>query len=194
MVNPMNPDRFAGLEITSEQELLDWLARHHGQPESIWLVTWKACHPDRHVGRETVLDALVAYGWIDGRRMKLDEARTMQLISPRKQQVWAESYKKRAARLDAEGRMHPAGRAAVIAGQQSGKWNDSQPIDALIDPADLTESLAAHDAVDWWRASAPSYRRNILRWIAGAKQPQTRAKRIAITTAHAARAEKVPHY
>ena len=82
-------------------------------------MTWKAQHRDRYVSREVVLDALVAHGWIDGRRLKLDDDRTMQLISPRKQQAWAQSYKTRAARLEDEGRMHPAGCAAVERGQSS---------------------------------------------------------------------------
>ncbi|WP_367281798.1 YdeI/OmpD-associated family protein [Ilumatobacter sp.] len=34
----------------------------------------------------------------------------------------------------------------------------------------------------------------MLRWIAGAKREATRAKRIDIVAAHAARGEKVPNY
>ncbi|MFN4099185.1 MAG: YdeI/OmpD-associated family protein, partial [Pararhodobacter sp.] len=103
----MDADRFRQIEVHSEAALWDWLAAHHGQPDSVWLVTWKAAHRDLFVSREAVLDALIAYGWIDGRRMKLDDSRTMQLISPRRQQAWAQSYKARAARLEAEGRMKP---------------------------------------------------------------------------------------
>jgi uncharacterized protein YdeI (YjbR/CyaY-like superfamily) len=190
----MDPDRFERVEIASEQALWDWLALHHALPDSVWLVTWKAAHPERYVSRESVLDALIAHGWIDGRRMKLDDARTMQLISPRRQQAWAQSYKDRAARLEAEGRMHPAGRAAVAEGQRSGRWHDSDPIDALIDPEDLTEALKTRRATAWWGAAAPSYRRNVLRWIAGAKREATRQARIASVAAAASRGEKVPHY
>jgi uncharacterized protein YdeI (YjbR/CyaY-like superfamily) len=190
----MDPDRFERVEIASEQALWDWLSLHHARPDSVWLVTWKAAHPDRYISREAVLDALIAHGWIDGRRMKLDDARTMQLISPRRQQAWAQSYKTRAARLEAKGRMHPAGRAAVVKGQQSGRWHDSDPIDALIDPEDLTEALKTRGATTWWGAAAPSYRRNVLRWIAAARREATRRARIRAVAAAAAKGEKVPQY
>lgn len=190
----VNPDTFARVEIASEQALWDWLVANHAQEESVWLVTWKAQHTDRYVSREAVLDALIAHGWIDGRRLKLDDVRTMQLISLRKQQAWAQSYKDRAARLTAEGRMHAAGRATVAVGKASGKWNESDPVDALIDPDDLMQALDQRQALTWWQSSAPSYRRNILRWIAAAKQPATREKRIITAAEHAAKCRKVPQY
>jgi uncharacterized protein YdeI (YjbR/CyaY-like superfamily) len=190
----MDPDRFERVEVASEQALWDWLGQHHARPDSVWLVTWKAAHPERYLSREAVLDALIAHGWIDGRRLKLDDARTMQLIAPRRQQAWAQSYKDRAARLEAEGRMHPAGRAAVAEGRQSGRWHDSDPIDALIDPEDLVQALDTRGATAWWRAAAPSYRRNVLRWIAGARREPTRHARIETVAAAAAKGEKVPQY
>jgi uncharacterized protein YdeI (YjbR/CyaY-like superfamily) len=56
------------------------------------------------------------------------------------------------------------------------------------------EALEQAGALNWWRAAAPSYRRNILRWIAQAKRSGTRANRIATVTSHAARGQKVPQY
>lgn len=190
----MDADRFVHVEIEAAQDLWDWLAVHHAQRESVWLVTWKVQHTQRYVSREEVLDALIAYGWIDGRRLKLDNDRTMQLISPRKQHAWADSYKRRAARLETEGRMHPAGQAAVVAGQQSGLWHISDPIDGLIDPPDLTAALIAFGGDVWWQNAAPSYRRNVLRWIGSAKRSETRTLRISTAAALSAKGEKVPHY
>lgn len=190
----MDHHKFERVEITAADELWGWLQKHHNSPNSVWLVTWKVAHPDRYVSRDTVLDALIAFGWIDGRRLKLDEARSMQLISPRKQQVWAQTYKDRAERLKAEGRMHPAGEAAVEKARQSGRWTESAPIDALVEPDDLVSALEAVGAFVWWQAAAPSYRRNILRWIAAAKKPETRIKRIDKTSSLAAQHKKVPQF
>ena len=190
----MDHDKFERVEITSADDLLLWLEKHHKSLKSIWLVTWKAAYPERYVSRDTVLDALIAYGWIDGRRHKLDAARTMQLISPRKQQVWAQTYKDRAERLRAEGRMHPAGDAVIEEARQSGRWTESNPIDALVDPNDLISALEASGGLVWWQAAAPSYHRNILRWIAAAKKPETRVKRIEKTSSLAAQQKKVPQF
>jgi uncharacterized protein YdeI (YjbR/CyaY-like superfamily) len=190
----MDFDKFERVEIQTAEALWDWLSAHHGQEQSFWLVTYKAAEPDKYVAREAVLDALIAFGWIDGRRLKLDDSRTMQLISPRKQQVWAQTYKDRAAQLIAQRKMQPSGQAALAAAQGSALWQASAPIDALIDPDDLTDALAQQGALAWWQGAAPSYRRNILRWLAGAKRSETRLGRIAIVVAHAARGEKVPNY
>lgn len=181
----------AQLEITTEDQLWTWLAANHAGG-SIWLVTWKAQHREKYVGREAVLDALVAYGWVDGRRKRLDDDRTMQLIAPRAQQAWADSYKRRAERLIAEGRMAAPGLAALEAAKAGGLWTWSDPVDALEVPQDLRQALG--DASAWFDAAAPSYRRNVLRYIAQAKRAETRAKRVAAVANHAARGEKLPQY
>jgi uncharacterized protein YdeI (YjbR/CyaY-like superfamily) len=190
----VNPDTFRRLEILSARDLWSWLEEHHSTDESVWLVTWKAVRPDRYVSRDDVLDALVAYGWIDGRRMKLDDERTMQLISPRRQQAWAQTYRDRAARLERDGLMKPRGREVLESAKRSGVFDAMQHADLLEDPQDLVMALKPAGALPWWSLAAPSYRRNILRFIAGAKGAQTRAKRIATVVEHAAQGKKVPHY
>ena len=185
-------DRFEKIEVQSPKALWTWLEQNHKRQTSVWLVTWKAAHPERYVSRDQVLDALVAYGWIDGMRRKLDDARTMQMISPRKQQVWARTYQKRADRLIKEGRMRAPGLAAIEAAKASGLWQAMAEVDALMVPDDLIAALGAGRA--WFDASAPSYRRNVLRWIAGAKRQETRAKRVAIVADHAKANRKVPNY
>lgn len=183
------------LEIASAQDLWDWLDAHHGQADSVWLVTFKKATPEKFVSREEVLDALVAYGWIDGRRKKLDTTRTMQLIAPRKLQVWAKTYQDRAARLEAEGRMQPPGRAAIAAAKKAGTFDDLRDVDALQVPGDLREALDHRPAAaEFFDQAAPSYRRNVLRWIAIAKRSETREKRIRILTDASAENTKVPQF
>ncbi|MEL6451623.1 MAG: YdeI/OmpD-associated family protein [Pseudomonadota bacterium] len=185
-------DDLERVEVTSAAALEAWLAVHHGQAKSVWLVTWKKAVPEKYVDREAVLDALLAWGWIDGRRKVLDAARTMQLISPRKQQAWAQSYKDRVARLEAAGRMQPPGQAAVVAGKASGLWDFFADVDALVVPDDLHAALAVRQAAALWEASAPSYRRNVLRWIKLAKTAPTRAKRVEAAAEAAATEAKLP--
>ena len=187
-------EAFAEVAVASPAELWDWLAAHHGQAESVWLVTWKKSDPGRYVSRDEVLDALIAHGWIDGIRRKRDDGRTMQLISPRKQQAWVRSYKDRAARLEAEGRMAAPGRAAIAAAKAAGRWEESDPVDDLVVPGDLAGALAAREARAAFDAMAPSYRRNVLRWIAGARRDDTRRRRIEELAARTARGEKVPQF
>lgn len=179
------------VEVSTTAELRDWLLANHEQEDGVWLVTYKA-HSNRYVSRDEVLDELLCFGWIDGRRMALDDDRTMQLISPRRTQYWAKSYKDRVDQLTETGRMHESGLRCVEAGKRSGLWSFMDDVDALIVPDDLQSALSESRALERFESLAPSYRRNVLRWIKLAKRPQTRQDRIARTAEATARGERIP--
>ncbi|MEM9003782.1 MAG: YdeI/OmpD-associated family protein [Cyanobacteria bacterium P01_F01_bin.86] len=186
-------ENFKQVEVKSTLELRAWLEANHAQQESIWLVTYKKHIGDKYISVQDILDEVLCFGWIDGIRRKLDEDRTMQMISPRQAQHWAKSYKDRAAKLIDEGRMHAAGLAAIEASKRNNLWNFMDDVDALIKPEDLIKALEAHPpASENFEAFNRSSKRNILRWIKLAKTPQTRAKRIQKTAILAAQNQKVP--
>lgn len=170
------------IEVSSHQELRQWLVANHAQSESVWLVSFKKVIPEKYVSRDEVLDELTAFGWIDGVRSQVDDVRTMQLISPRKTKPWAKSYKLRATKLIAEGKMHQAGLAEVNHAVANGGWDEMDEVDELLVPEDLQQALAARGRAEEHFDSFPvSIRRNILRWIFSAKKPETRIKRITET-------------
>jgi uncharacterized protein YdeI (YjbR/CyaY-like superfamily) len=186
-------DKFKKVEVASLAELRGWLSANHAQEASFWLVRFKKSVPEKFVDRLDALDELLCFGWIDGLARKLDDDRTMQLISPRRQQAWAQSYKDRVQRLDQEGRMQPPGRAAILRSKELGLWNAYAESDALLVPDDLEEALTGlPEARAWFDNSAPSYRRNVLRWIGSAKTDVTRTKRIKQTVELANQRQKVP--
>ena len=179
------------VEVDSADALRRWFEQNHSQAESIWLVTFKKSVPDRYGSTQQVLDELMCFGWIDGRRMKLDDERTMQLLSPRKSQHWSKTYKDRVARLTAEGRMHASGLAVVEAAKLNGMWDFLNDVDALIKPDDLIEALEAHPpAMTNYEAFPDSAKRDILRWIKMAKRAETRAKRVRVSAEMAAQNER----
>jgi uncharacterized protein YdeI (YjbR/CyaY-like superfamily) len=176
-------ERFEQVEVASTMELQSWLAHHHAQHEAVWLVTYKKAVPAKYIAHDEVLDLLVAFGWIDGIRRPLDDERTMQLVSPRRTKPWAKTYKDRAERLIAAGRMQPSGRASVDLAKASGAWDAMNDVDLLLVPDDLRSCLAAAPGASAaFDTFPPSTRRNILRWIAQAKTPSTRAQRIGRVT------------
>lgn len=178
---------FEQVEIESVEELRAWFEEHYDQEESIWVVTFKKNTPEKYVSIKQVLDEVLCFGWMDGIRRKLDDERTMQLLSPRKTQHWAKSYKERIARLTQEGRMHPNGLRVVEEAKQNGMWTFMDDVDALIKPDDLLAALEARPpALQNFDAFPPSSQRNILRWIKVAKTEKTRAKRIKETAEKAA--------
>lgn len=185
-------DRFARVEIASLAELHAWLAANHGQQASVWMVRYRQHVADKYVGRLEALDVLIAFGWIDGIARKLDADQTMQLISPRRQQVWTQTYRDRAAQLEAEGRMEASGRAAVQRSKALGLWEADADVDALLVPDDLAAALRMAQAEANFAEAAPSYRRNVLRWIKQAKRAETRTARIHRTVDYAKRRVRMP--
>lgn len=183
------PD-YPRIEVTQADALWDWLDAEYAASDGAVLITWKAAHRQKYVSREAVLDALVAYGRIDGRRFKVDADRTAQLITPRRVRHWSDTYKSRARRLQAEGRMKEAGLAAIEAAKAAGLWDVMQDVDRLAVPDDLDLALGSLRAS--WDSYAPSYRRNVLRWIKLAKRADTRARRISDTVAATGAGRKLP--
>ena len=87
-----------------------------------------------------------------------------------------------------------AGAAVAERARQNGSWLAGQDVDDLQDPDDLTQHLKRADGLDHWRASPPSYRRNILRWLASAKKPETRSKRLSTIVEATSHGRKIPNY
>jgi uncharacterized protein YdeI (YjbR/CyaY-like superfamily) len=186
-------ERFTRVEIHSVDELRTWLSVHHGQSESVWLVTWLKRPGAPYVSRSNVLDELLCFGWIDGVARKLDEHRTMQLISPRRTDEWTQHYRDRVARLEKAGRMSEHGRAVVERAKKRGTWFAAREVDALVVPEDLVVALRnVRGAQGWFDGAAPSYRRNALRWLAKAKTKGTRQRRVIAIAQAAGESRKLP--
>jgi uncharacterized protein YdeI (YjbR/CyaY-like superfamily) len=186
-------ENFKQIEISSAFQLREWLTKHHSQKDSVWLVTYKKHNADKYVSIQAVLDELICFGWIDGIRRKLDEGRTMQLISPRKTQHWAKTYKDRFTKLEKEGRVTDAGRLAVLESKNTGLWNFMDDVDALIKPVDFIKTLNEYkEAMKNFELFGDSAKRFTLRWIKLAKTPATRNKRIQEAAFLAAKNEKIP--
>ncbi len=186
-------ENFIQVEVSSPQQLRDWLAKNHTQKESIWLVTYKKEVEDKYVSTSQVLDELLCFGWIDGIKRKLDEERTMQLISPRQVQHWTKTYKDRFAKLEKEGQMTDAGRICALESKRVGLWDFMDDVDALIKPEDFTKSLEEYpSALVNFDAFSSSSKRFMLRYIKIAKTLQTRAKRIKQISELASKNIKLP--
>jgi uncharacterized protein YdeI (YjbR/CyaY-like superfamily) len=136
-----------------------------------------------------VLEA-VSFGWIDGKAQRLDEHRYTVLLTPRRPGgTWAKSNKARVEHLLAAGLMTPAGMAAVETAKADGSWNLLTDADDRVVPDDLAAALAAADAIGKFEALPASQQSMALYWIATAKRPETRAKRIAETVSEAAKGQ-----
>jgi uncharacterized protein YdeI (YjbR/CyaY-like superfamily) len=165
-----------------------WLAEHHAARDGVWLVSWRSATGRPAIGYEAAVEEALCFGWIDSLQRKLDEERTMLMFTPRKAgSRWSRSNKERVARLEAEGRIAPAGAAVITAARADGAWTALDDVENLVVPEDLATAFAGHPgAAGHWEAFSPSVRRGILMWIVDAKRPQTRAARVEEAAAQAA--------
>lgn len=186
-------ENFEQFEIENIEGLHQWLLTNHQQKDSIWLVSFKKGAGSKYVNRWSVLDELICFGWIDGIRRKLDEERTMQLISPRRVQHWAKSYKERAEVLIEEGRMHEVGLQCIKASKENGLWDFMDDVDMLIIPDDLYKALKLKPAaLNFFETINDSSKRFVLRWLKLAKTQKTRDKRIKELVELSLKGEKLP--
>lgn len=160
-----------------------WLADHHATSGSVWLVSWKAGRKTVRLSYDEAVEEALCFGWIDSLPRRLDDDRTMLLMSPRKKSsAWSAINKDRALRMIAVGRMADAGQRVIDAAKESGLWDKLETVDRLEVPADLAAALAEIPAARaHFDAFPPSTRRGILEWIVQAKRPETRAVRVAET-------------
>lgn len=167
------------VEIETRAALRRWLQANHARSKGVWIVTTKQAAGGRVVWNDVVEEAL-CFGWVDSLPRKLDETRSMLLLTPRKAKSnWSKKNKDHIADLERRQLMHPAGRAVVAAAKKSGTWNALDAVSALIVPDDLAAAFEEQQgARQHWETFPPSARRGILEWIAAAKRPETRAARV----------------
>lgn len=186
-------ENFEQVTVTSKEELRNWLMSNHNQKESIWLVTYKKNVIDKYVSVQEILDELLCFGWIDGIRRKLDDEKTMQLISPRKVEHWTKTYKDRYSKLLELNLVEQSGKLSVELSKKSGLWNFMDDVDALIKPDDFVKELNKFDnATNNFNVFGASSQRFILRWIKLAKTTETRIKRIQQASELADKNQKIP--
>jgi len=175
------------VEPATRGEWRAWLERNHGSSAGVWLAVGKKGNHTTTLTYDDAVEEALCFGWIDGQTKTLDDQRYRQLITPRKPgSGWAKSNKERVARLKAEGLMATAGLTAVESAMADGSWTLLDDVENLVVPHDLATALEdVPTAASNFAALSPTARKLALYWIATAKRPQTRARRIAETVAAA---------
>lgn len=122
---------------------LQWLARNHGQSESIWVKFAKKNSGIASITYEEAREGAIIYGWIDGLINGLDDHYYLTKFSPRRPKSnWSKINCGIAEQLIAEKKMMPSGLAQVQAAQADGRWEAaySSP-GAITVPAALTRLI-----------------------------------------------------
>ena len=169
-----------------------WLEANHATEGGAWLVTWRQRSGRVGLDYEVAVEEALCFGWVDSTGGRVDDERGKLYFAPRKaRSAWAATNKARVERLIADGRMAPAGLAAIERAKANGSWQVLDGPERLEVPGDLSTALDARPpAAANFAAFPPSARKMLLAWIAVAQRPETRAARIAATAESAARNER----
>jgi uncharacterized protein YdeI (YjbR/CyaY-like superfamily) len=169
------------VHLETRAEWRAWLAEHHATARGVQLVSWRSGTGRPSVGYDEAVCEALCFGWVDSTNRRLDEERGMQYFAPRRPRSgWARTNKARVERLRAEGLMTEAGERVIAEAVANGSWTLLDDVEDGREPDDLRAALDARpEARRHWDAFPPSARKVMLQWLAQARTPGTRDKRVA---------------
>ena len=174
-------DGLPRIAFASPEEWEAWLEENHSKPNGLWVRIAKKGSGIATVAYPEVLEVALAFGWIDGRRERLDDQWFLQRFTPRRARSrWSKINRDTAERLIAEGRMRPAGLAEVERAKEDGRWDAAYEGQRSISvPEDLQRELDARpEAKAFFEQLSSQNRYAILYRLQDAKRPETRARRL----------------
>ncbi|HLL69427.1 MAG TPA: YdeI/OmpD-associated family protein [Micromonosporaceae bacterium] len=187
------PD-LAELVVADAGALRAWLADHHATSPGVWLALTRKGGTVTTLTWQQAVDEALCFGWIDGQARKHDEAMSWIRFTPRRpRSVWSQRNVAHVARLEAEGRMLPAGRAAVEAAKADGRWAAAYapPSEAEV-PADLMAAVAAEPAARaMFDVLTKTNRFALIHRLNAVKRAETRERKIGEFVAMLARQETI---
>jgi len=160
------------LYVTNRKAWRSWLAKHHKNDKEVWLVYYKKHSGKPRISYNDAVDEALCYGWIDSTVKGIDEEKTAQRFTPRREKsFWSELNKERARRLIKAGKMTKVGLAKI-------KCNLDEKFVVLPD----TLKELKHDKAVWknFEKFSLSYKRIRIGFIEGArKRPAEFQKRLS---------------
>jgi uncharacterized protein YdeI (YjbR/CyaY-like superfamily) len=166
---------------STPEEWRAWLRQNHRRETGIWLVFYKKATGKQSLDYDSALDEALCFGWIDSLVRRIDDERYAQKFTPRKaKSKWSPANKRRVEQLVKTRKMTCAGRDIIQAAKANGSWDrPDRPAPVTQLPAELQAALGQNErARENFDRLAPSFRKQYVMWIAMAKRPETRAKRV----------------
>ena len=180
---------------SSRSEWRNWLQKHHDSYTFVWLEIFKKDSGTPSVTYKEAVDEALCFGWIDSKPNKKDSKSYYQFFAKRNPKSnWSKVNKEKVEILIAQGLMTSAGLKMIELAKENGSWNFLNQVEKLELPIDLEQLFSQNTkALENWNTFSKSSRRGILEWIANAKTPQTRVKRIQETVELASQNLKANH-
>lgn len=170
------------MHFPDAHSLADWLAINGKRAPGAWLMFAKKGAAATSVTRQESIDAALCEGWIDGQAAVWDDSYFLVRFTPRRPRGnWSQVNRERAIELIDLGRMRPSGLAQVEAAKADGRWEAAYPPSSTAaPPPDLQAAIDTFPvAAARYAAMSRSERYALILSLSNARQPATRARRIA---------------
>jgi uncharacterized protein YdeI (YjbR/CyaY-like superfamily) len=164
-----------------------WLAKHHATETELWVGYWKKATGIPTMTWSESVDEALCFGWIDGVRNAVDgQSYTIRFTPRRPGSAWSAINLAKMKTLETEGRMTETGRRAFHASDHRKSGYAVKDFNAEFDAAGLRAFRDRPKAWIFFQEQPPGYRRMATYWVMNAKQPETRARRLAALIADSA--------
>ena len=158
-----------------------WLAAHHATERELLVGFYKKASGTAGISYKEAVDEALCFGWIDGIKKCVDEARYTHRFTPRTaSSTWSLINATRVGELIALKRMAKPGLEAWERRdpKKTGIYSfENRP--AAFDAALEREFKKRAAAWTFFCAQPPGYQRLMTFWVTSAKQEQTRRRRLA---------------
>lgn len=180
---------------TSLTDWRKWLEKNHLSKPSVWLVCYNKSSGKKSITWTESVDVALCFGWIDSKKIKIDEETSHQFFSKRKaKSTWSKINKVKVAQLIEKGLMTDAGYKSIDIAKQNGSWTILDTVEDLLIPEDLSAELKNDPiALEFFVGLSKSSKKALLQWLVLAKREETRQKRIAEIVECAAQRLKPKH-
>ncbi|MEU4335962.1 YdeI/OmpD-associated family protein [Micromonospora lupini] len=182
------------LIVADSDALRAWLSENHATSPGVWLALTRKGGTVTTLTWQHAVDEGLCFGWIDGQARKRDEQSSWIRFTPRRSRsAWSQRNVAHVARLEAQGRMLPPGRAAVEAAKADGRWAAAYapPSEAEV-PADLLAAIAAEPAAQaMFDVLTKTNRFALIHRLNAVKRAETRERKIGEFVAMLARHETI---
>jgi uncharacterized protein YdeI (YjbR/CyaY-like superfamily) len=158
-----------------------WLSKNQTAADGIWIRIAKKGSGKKSVTQPEAVEVALCYGWIDAQARPEGATAWLQRFVPRRpRSIWSKINRERALALISNGRMRPAGLAAVERARQDGRWEaayDSSRTATV--SADFEAELDLHPRARAFFETISAANRYAILWrLQTAKKAETRAKRM----------------
>nr|WP_296063508.1 YdeI/OmpD-associated family protein [uncultured Actinoplanes sp.] len=182
------------LIVADAAALRAWLLDNHATSTGVWLALGRKGGTVTTLTWQQAVDEALCFGWIDGQARKGDQDVSWIRFTPRTaRSSWSQRNVAHVARLEEQGRMLPAGRAAVEAAKADGRWAAAYaPSSEAEVPADLVAAIAADPAAQaMFDVLTKTNRFALIYRINAVKRAETRERKIGEFVAMLARHETI---